>query len=81
MDLARAAARQIVGPDAVVVSRHLAWYTSGGLVWYRLESDLTDRPTWDHFDARRYVAQFEQAQYGLAHVRADRMKLKRLELV
>jgi hypothetical protein len=65
-DIARASARQIVGTNALVASRHLAWYLSGGASWYRLESDLTEPATLDGFDARAYAAQFDAiADYGL----------------
>jgi hypothetical protein len=59
MDVARAAARQIIGPRALVASRHLAWYTSGGSEWYRLESDVTEPATLEHFDSKLYAAQFD----------------------
>jgi hypothetical protein len=66
MDVARAAAKQIVGPNALVASRHLAWYMSGGSSWYRLENDITEPPILAHFNANLYASQFDAlADYSL----------------
>src|SRR5262249_7231680 len=59
MEIARAASRQIVGPNARVASRHLAWYVSGGAEWYRVESDLTEPTKLENFDPKRYASQFD----------------------
>ncbi|HKA00906.1 MAG TPA: hypothetical protein VKE70_30550, partial [Candidatus Solibacter sp.] len=65
MEIARAASRQIVGPNARVASRHLAWYVSGGAEWYRVESDLTEPTKLENFDPKRYASQFDAvAEYA-----------------
>ena len=59
MEVARAAARQIVGPNALVASRHLGWYMSGGVDWYRVEASLTEPTKLDRFDPQQFAAQFD----------------------
>ena len=66
MDLERAAARQIVGPHALVGSRHLAWFISGSSNWYRLEPSLTEPAALKHFDPNLFASQFDAlADYSL----------------
>jgi hypothetical protein len=59
MEVARAAARQIVGPNALVASRHLGWYISGGINWYRVEASLTEPAKLERFDPKLFASQFD----------------------
>jgi hypothetical protein len=66
MEVARAAARQIVGPGALVASRHLCWYMSGGEKWYRIENDITEPAKIEDLDLKLYCSQFDAvADYAL----------------
>jgi hypothetical protein len=58
-DVARAAMREILGPQARVVSRLGAWYSSGAQHWHSLRQDLLlDTGS---FDVARYFANFDAA--------------------
>jgi hypothetical protein len=58
-DVARAAMRQILGPQARVVSRVGAWYSSGAQHWHSLRQDLLlDTGS---YDVARYFANFDAA--------------------
>jgi hypothetical protein len=59
MEVARAAAIQIVGPNALVASRHLGWYMSGGVDWYRVEASLTEPTKLEGFDPKLFASQFD----------------------
>lgn len=66
-DVARAAGREILGRDAVVGSRHLAWYLSGAAEWFRLEPVLTEPKDISSLDVRTFLSQFDAvADYGAA---------------
>jgi hypothetical protein len=59
-DLARAAAKQILGPHARVTSRMGAWYTSGADSWHDYYHDLIG-PQSHSYDAVHYLENFDAA--------------------
>jgi hypothetical protein len=59
-EIARAAARSILGPHAKVASRIALWYASGGAWWHDVRLDLlADAPSYP--DPLRYFASFDTA--------------------
>ena len=59
-EIARAAARSILGPRAKVTSRLGLWYASGGAWWHDIRTDLlTDSQSYP--DPLRYFANFDAA--------------------
>jgi hypothetical protein len=74
VELARASARQILGPHARVVGREAAWYSSGAEHWYDIQQDspgrlLFDPPT--YFTNMDAVADFQLASGALTPWYAD----------
>jgi hypothetical protein len=64
-DVARAAARQMVGDEAVVGGRIGLWYVSGATHWYNIESDLLWRPDISGVDLAQYFSVFDYvAEHG-----------------
>jgi hypothetical protein len=59
-DLARAAAKQILGPHARVVGRMGSWYTSGADSWHEHFHDLIG-PQSRSYDPVRYLENFDAA--------------------
>jgi hypothetical protein len=59
-DVARAAARSILGPNAKVASRIGLWYASGAAWWHDTTWDLLDYPDSYH-DPIRYLSNFDAA--------------------
>jgi len=59
MHLARACAREIVGPDALVGSRIGPWYTSGGIHWYRVTPDIIWPKDLSGIDLKEYFSIFD----------------------
>jgi hypothetical protein len=62
-EIARAAGRQIVGPDAAVATRIGAWFSSGGRYWHNPSSELETAPNeiFSHAQVRSYFSHFEAA--------------------
>ena len=60
-EIARAAGRQIVGPDATVASRIGPWFSSGGRYWHNPSPDLEETVSLRYSDAdvRAYFARFD----------------------
>jgi len=59
VEVARAASRQILGPDARVSGRGGAWFASGAAHWADLETDLAPGRLW--FDAPAYFSNLDAA--------------------
>lgn len=57
-ELARAAARQILGPHARVTGRDGAWYTSGADYWWDIERDMLQS---SHYDPASFFSNFDAA--------------------
>ncbi len=60
-DVARAAARQILGPDPIVASNIALWYPSGAAYWFRLEGVW---PIWNPADTVPFLECFDAAALG-----------------
>jgi len=60
-EIARAAGRQIVGPDATVATRIGPWFSSGGRYWHNPNADLQRGPSQTFSDAelRGYFSHFD----------------------
>jgi len=60
-EIARAAGRAIVGPDATVATRIGPWFASGGRYWHNPAFDLQTSPaeTFSHDELRAYFAHFD----------------------
>ena len=56
LEVDRAAALRIVGPDALLTSQHQLWYMGGGRYWHDFNPDLIER--YD-LDPQAYFRQFE----------------------
>src|SRR5262249_42842551 len=59
IDVARAAARSILGPDATIASRHLTWYTAGAEHWFRLEKVITEPKDASRLNLPVFFSQFD----------------------
>ena len=57
LTVARAAAKEVVGHDALTASIHPWWYLSGGRMWYDLTGDLFVRQPAE--DAARFWSRFD----------------------
>ncbi len=57
-EIARAAGRQIIGPDATVATRIGAWFSSGGRYWHDPKFRPRDGPEPDFLRRRRRVVLF-----------------------
>jgi hypothetical protein len=60
-DVARAAAREILGPDPIVASPLAWWYASGAAYWFRLEGPW---PIWRPADVIPFLECFEATAVG-----------------
>lgn len=62
-EIARAAGRQIIGPDATVATRIGAWFSGGGRYWHNPGADLEIAPnqTFSEADVRSYFSHFDAA--------------------
>lgn len=60
-EIARAAGRQIIGPDATVATRIGPWFSSGGRYWHNPNADLQlgANQTFSDSDLREYFAHFD----------------------
>jgi hypothetical protein len=64
-EIARAAGKEMLGPNARVGSRIGAWYSSGGEHWYQPSPDLLWRKFPPNFDVAQFVSRFDAvAEYA-----------------
>lgn len=69
-DVARAATRTILGPNARVAGRYGAWYTSGAAYWWDIETDMLGESPYDpisffrNFDAVSDYPHMSEASSG-----------------
>jgi hypothetical protein len=59
MDVARASAKQLVGPDAFIGGRIGLWYVSGAQRWYEISPDLLWQKDISGIDLHNYFSQFD----------------------
>lgn len=59
MDVARAAAQEMIGRRASVAGRLPLWYVSGASVWTNIEADLLWSKDISHIDVGRYLNAFD----------------------
>jgi hypothetical protein len=69
VEVARAASRRILGPNARVSGRMGAWYASGAAHWADLQNDLAPDRLW--FDAPTYFSNLDAAADYLEQSDAD----------
>jgi hypothetical protein len=72
MELARAAGRDMLGPDATVAGRIGLWYASGAQSWRELESDVLWQPV-KNKDMTAYFSRFDAIadQYHMSNATSN----------
>lgn len=58
-EVARAAGKEMLGPNARVGSQLGPWYASGAAHWYNISLDLLWSPLPEHFDVAGYASRFD----------------------